>query len=47
MYIGCLSTNTSKTELKGSDWQCMAVELRMWYRGDIFQDSFETYKTFK
>ena len=32
--------------VKGSDWQCMVVELRMQYFGEIFQDSLETYKTF-
>ena len=32
--------------LKGADWQCMVVELRIQYCDDIFQDSVEPYKTF-
>ena len=31
---------------KGSDWECMVVELNMQYCGHIFKNSFETYKTF-
>ena len=31
---------------KGSDRLSMVVQLRMQYCGEIFQDSFETWKTF-
>ena len=30
---------------KGSDWLCKVVELSMQYCGQIFEGSFETYKT--
>ena len=32
--------------VKGSDRQCMVVELRLQYCRKSFQDSFETYQTF-
>jgi len=32
---------------KGSDRQCMVVELSMQCCGQVFWDSFETYKTFQ
>ena len=31
---------------KGSDRQCMVIELRFQYHREFFQDSFETYQTF-
>ena len=38
--------SNSQVTLKGSDRQCMVVELKMQYCGKTFQKSFETYKTF-
>ena len=45
-YVEDKQYERKQMTFKGSDRQCIVVELRMQYCEDIFKHSFETYETF-